>query len=76
MTEVKVGQIWKDNDKRKGILLPERWLRVVRVADGFAWCEEVERHWADWVATGKQTVLAVKRMRPTATGYALVKEAK
>jgi hypothetical protein len=72
MTEVKVGQIWKDNDKR----MSERWLRVVRVADGFAWCENVERHWAAWVATGKQTVLAVKRMRPTATGYALVKEAK
>lgn len=68
--EVKVGQIWCDNDKR----CAGRLLRVEAISPDshFAYCSVKESE--DW--SERRTRIAIKRMRPTSTGYALVKEAE
>lgn len=58
--EVKVGQIWRDLDKR----MNGRQVKVLAVAFGKV---EVENQ-----ATGSRTKLSIRRMHKGATGWALV----
>lgn len=83
-TEVRVGQVWEDNDHRcKG-----RTMRVDKIWFGIAVCtiltnsDEVQRlldEGHDWYrgqdSRGRRTEIAVRRMRPTSTGYRLVADA-
>jgi hypothetical protein len=60
---VEVGQIWIDNDSRyRGE--PLRRVRVVSVAEGDAALVEN-------CATGRRSIIAFKRFKPTASGYRL-----
>ena len=59
--QVKVGQVWKDNDKRS----LGRELTVVEIAGDYAKCK---------ATTGKVTRVRLSRFRPTSTGYALVSD--
>jgi hypothetical protein len=61
---VKVGQVWKDLDKR----MPNRLLKVVKVY-GDAGKANLEN-----VSSGICSQVAIRRMHKTATGYALVSE--
>ncbi len=45
---VKVGQVWKDNDKR----MKDRFLRVEKVIDGRATCSRVDKQFDQWLAIG------------------------
>jgi len=73
---VKVGQVWRDCDKRyqpTGKLMP-RFIRVVRISQAglFAF---VKRCSADGLTiTDRETRINISRMKPGATGYELVKE--
>lgn len=60
MTEVKVGQIWKDNDKRVG----DRRIRIVNIEDDKAIVINVE--------TRKTSKITLKRFKPNSTGYTLL----
>jgi desulfoferrodoxin (superoxide reductase-like protein) len=64
MNEVRVGQIWRDNDKRNYT----RWVEVVSI--------EGEKATVINLETRKQTRISLKRFKPNATGYVLVKDAK
>lgn len=82
MIEVKVGQVWADNDKRAAA----RTLKVIRVeadtrkgvakpGEAVAVCEVLTDR--KDVAVGQSQVgrivrIRVDRMRPTSTGYRLV----
>lgn len=68
--EVKVGQVWKDCDKRMG----NRFLFVLKLEDGKAVCSLCDVLGA--VTTQRQTRISVKRMIPGATGYRLLREAR
>jgi hypothetical protein len=71
--EVKAGQVWEDNDARRGASGrgPRRGtiLRVVKMGNS-----------KDFAAvkwdTGRVTEVSLKRFRPTSTGYRLVSDAK
>jgi hypothetical protein len=63
MEKVEVGQIWADNDKRAH----GRELEVMHVGAARAILRDV--------TTKRETEVAVSRMRPTSTGYRLVKHA-
>ena len=67
MTEVKLGQIWIDNDKRRG---HDRRLQVIEIDDEW-WSSEQPYALCRNMATSKQTWIRVDRFRPTATGYRL-----
>lgn len=62
MSEVRPGQIWKDNDKRHD----NRQIIVEKVCDGFAFCSVV--------GTKRTTRISLQRFKPNATGYVLVKD--
>ena len=63
---VRVGQIWKDWDKRFRDGDP-RCFEIVEIVGGkFAMCKNTE--------TGRITRIAIIRLRPNATGYKLVSE--
>lgn len=66
MSEVKVGQIWKDNDKRAC----EKFLRITAVGELKA---EVEASWdkSQWFSNRP---ILLKRFKPNATGYRLVED--
>jgi len=64
MTEVKLGQIWIDNDKRSG---HDRHLQVIEIDEGWGGPYALCRN----MATSKQTWIRVDRFKPTATGYRL-----
>ena len=70
VVEVKVGQVWQDNDKR----MSERYLRVVRI-DNNRWpvavcvCQLCSA-FGDLI-DGRLSSIAIKRMKPTSTGYRL-----
>lgn len=64
--EIKVGQIWKDNDKR----MYDRRLRVERVDDTYAYVST--KGAMGW--TLETTRILKRRMRATATGYKLLSE--
>lgn len=78
MTEVKVGQIWADNDKRAA----GRQLKITHVdkatpghqlSQGYATAEVISDRRAS-VRKVRQTCILLSRFRPTATGYRLVKD--
>jgi len=68
-TPPEVGQIWADNDKRT----THRYLRVLSIDDGTALVKQV-------TAAGESTVktptrIRLNRLRPTSSGYRLVRHA-
>jgi hypothetical protein len=72
--EVRVGQVWRDNDKRAC----GRKVRVVEIDGTHA---VVELHQARSVGhqgakPGRRTRIRLDRFRPTATGYVLVQDAE
>jgi hypothetical protein len=80
-TEVKPGQIWRDNDKRSAT----RYLKVLRLDDPinrYAICVRVLQftEGGPWrTPNGKaqrKITIAIARMRPRSNGYVLVQEAK
>jgi hypothetical protein len=72
LPDVRVGQVWKDNDKR----MPERYLRVMRVEGGFsswfAFCKRAGTPNFEPIPEAREVRIAFERFRPTSTGYALV----
>ena len=83
---VRPGQVWADNDVRsKG-----RTIRVVDVGPVTAICEirtnsDAQQEYVDGVRSmvgyrpvdmrGKRTQIALRRFKPTSTGYRLLEEA-
>jgi hypothetical protein len=67
--DVRVGQIWQDNDPR---VTPARFLRVTAINGDKATCEA----WYDKPGSQARTVrISLARFRPTSTGYRLHEEA-
>ncbi len=60
--EVKVGQIWQDNDKRQ----VDRKIRIDSISGGEAFGEVI--------ATRRKVRIAVARFVPNNTGYFLVED--
>lgn len=60
--KVEVGQVWADNDKRSGV----RRVRVVEVSAQYCFVLDVG---------GTRRRILLTRMRPTSTGYRLVRNA-
>lgn len=59
MSQVKVGQVWSDNDKRfEGV---QRRIKVLEIKDGKAICD----------SEGRRVRIRIDRFKPTATGYRL-----
>lgn len=67
---VKVGQVWKDRDWR----VKDRFLRVVFIDSTHATMQRCNQHGAS--LTHNTTRVALKRFRPTSTGYDLIAEAR
>lgn len=70
--EVKVGQVWADNDKRSA----GRTVTVVALEEAY----HPFKHYRYTVAVvedrgGRRTRIRTDRMRPTSTGYRLVRDA-
>lgn len=59
-SEVKVGQVWIDNDKR----MSNREIRIVRIEGGHAIGQIV-------LAPNRHTRIRLDRFRPISTGYRL-----
>ena len=69
--EVKVGQVWADNDPRS----VGRTIKVIAIGTHSARCETltpVEGSSRDSV--GKTRMVALDRFRPTTNGYRLIKD--
>lgn len=68
--EVKVGQVWADNDPRT----TGRRFEIVEVGDGWAKGKvlSVERNVSKKMVGRTTREIALRRFRPTATGYRLV----
>jgi len=64
---VKVGQVWADNDKRQRGL---RTLEVRKVSAGKAVCSVL----IDGMYS-RNTTISIQRFQPNSTGYRLVSEA-
>lgn len=64
--EVRVGQIWQDNDTRQRKSHNPRRGKIVQILGGYATVE--------W-STGRTTQVSLKRFRPNSTGYKLVEDA-
>lgn len=60
--EVKVGQVWRDLDKRM-----QRTVTVERVANGFAYVLS---------SSGSRSRISLMRMHKHATGFSLIEETK
>lgn len=60
--EIKVGQVWQDNDPRVTYI---RELTIHSISGEYAWCK---------MPSGKLRRIKLKRLRPTASGYRLVKD--
>ena len=68
MSEVKVGQVWKDMDKR----MNNRRLTVIKVDAEYAYLvPEFQARLGTWKRMSR---VKLRRMKPTSTGYALVQE--
>lgn len=61
--EVRVGQVWADNDTR---VLEERQILVLEIQNGKVKCRNTKTARVSWVS--------VERFRPTSTGYHLVSQ--
>lgn len=70
--EVRVGQVWADNDKRS----TNRKVRVISIELGSALVEPVTVTPQGAVARvpGRPTRIRLDRFRPTATGYRLISQ--
>lgn len=64
MEKVKVGQVWKDNDKRAG----DRQIEVLAVDSEYALVVNI--------FTGKKSRILLKRFKPNSTGYTLIVNSK
>jgi hypothetical protein len=71
---VKVGQVWKDNDKR----MTARHLRVESIPEDptakDAKCTLVPCRPNGSAITIRTVKILIRRMRPTSTGYTLIKD--
>lgn len=69
---VRKDQVWADNDKRaKG-----RTVQVVSVTESFAYCRVLtDRVGCTQATVGRTFRISKDRMRPTSTGYRLIKDA-
>lgn len=67
--EVKVGQVWRDLDKR----MENRCVRVIAVKDGKVTVSRTNPT-TGWTADST-TKLSIRRMHKTSTGWALVPNA-
>jgi hypothetical protein len=68
--EVKVGQIWKDNDKRT----VNRYVVVRKIEDGCAICIRCNADGLIVSQTTHLTSIRLDRFRPTSTGYIIFKQ--
>lgn len=66
LPDVRPGQVWADNDRRSS----HRRLAVIEVTD----LGDGPRALVENTVTGDRTRIAVRRFRPTSTGYRLVKD--
>ncbi len=79
--EVRVNQVWADNDKRS----EGRQVRVVGLDATHATVELVDQRGRAWIGLrpgeepraqpGRRTRIRLDRFRPTSTGYRLVQDA-
>lgn len=67
MTEVRVGQVWADNDPRS----EGRKVRIIHVDGTHATVGP-----ADPKARGRATRIRLDRFKPTSTGYRLIQDAE
>lgn len=67
MSEIRVGQVWHDNDKR----MPNRLVRVRRIEGEKAVCDV---SYGGGIWTVGSTKIALRRFKPTAAGYRLKSE--
>jgi hypothetical protein len=66
--EVRVGQVWADNDKRNRA---RRYIQITAIDGDKAVCEA----WYDEPSSKARTVrIRLDRFKPTSTGYQLVSE--
>ncbi|MEU5093765.1 hypothetical protein [Streptomyces sp. NPDC020996] len=65
--DVRVGQVWADNDKRS----EGRTVRVDEIDARYAYCTVLTAATPDG-RTGQRARIALERMRPTSTGYRLL----
>ena len=70
LPDVRVGDVWADNDGRLGMHNHARWFRVVEIDDGYAMCETINR-----ATSRRRTQIALRRFRPNSTGYRLIERA-
>lgn len=63
MTEVKVGQVWEDCDKR----MAGRRIVVQRIEGRYAVCRR-----QGWLSRSGMTRIRLDRFKPTSTGFRLV----
>jgi hypothetical protein len=62
--EVKVGQRWRDCDKRMG----ERYVHIVRIEGNFAVCASIRKG----IRSERYVKIRLNRFHPCASGYRLV----
>lgn len=68
--EVKVGQVWKDNDKRG----PDRYLKILQLIPGErVLVRECNKNGSMFIGV-RHTEISIRRLRPTSTGYRLISE--
>lgn len=65
--EVKVGQIWKDRDRRER----DRFIRIAGIGQEKALCERCDKN-GNMIGNRRPTEILLRRFRPTSTGYDLV----
>jgi len=73
MTEVRVGQVWADNDKRS----EGRHVKVVFLDGTHAWvvrCSPTGRVFTNARGNAAKTRIRLDRFKPTSTGYRLVED--
>lgn len=70
MTEVKVGQVWADNDKRSA----GRHVRVIAIEVTLKQAVVRRCNSAGGLIGARVTRIALRRFRPTSTGYRLVRD--
>jgi hypothetical protein len=66
---VKIGQLWQDNDPRY------KKVRTLRIDELWVNSRGELRARCHVLETGRAAFIAVRRFKPTSTGYRLVKEA-
>jgi hypothetical protein len=71
MADIKLGQVWKDNDPRVG----DRWLKLVEFDERYAVfqvyrVEPIGNNFSK--PPQKRTRIQISRLKPTKTGYLLI----